>query len=266
MKTVEQFVVKVITQGVDQLNKLGSSADAVNGKLNALSGAVLGVGFGAFIAGALRSADAMVDLSDATGLSVASIKAFGESMRLAGGNSKGAERAIMTLFGSIEAAAAGGLKQQEAFDKVGVSIKDLENLSEADILQKTIEGLAKIPAGSERAAAATALLGRSFRSVEAQKFLETLDPARYAEFEASAKKAADTMERFENIFATLQEGALQALAPLLDYLEKVKFSADDAATAFKVVGTILALVFGAKMVAQVVAFNKALGITAGSAN
>lgn len=266
MATVENFVVKVATQGVEQLTKLGSTADAVNSKMNALGAAILGVGFGSFIKGALESADKMVDLSDATGLSVASIKAFGESMRLAGGDSKGAERAIMTLYGAIEAAADGGLKQQEAFKKVGVSIKDLQSLSEADILQKTVEGLAKIPAGSERAAAATALLGRTFRGVEAERFLETLDPAKYAEFEVSAKKAADTMERFENIFASLQQGALLALEPLLDYLEKINFTAKDAEKLFIGIGTVFALIFGARMIAQVVAFNKALGITAGIAN
>jgi lambda family phage tail tape measure protein len=263
MATIENFIVRVSAQGVEQLSKLGSTADAVSGKMTALSGAILGVGFGAFIKGALESADKMVDLSDATGLTVASIKAFSESMRLAGGDSKGTERAIMSLYGAIEAAADGGLKQQQAFDKVGVSIKDLQDLSEADILQKTIEGLAKIPAGSERAATATALLGRSFRSVEAQKFLETLDPQQFLIFEANAKKAADTIERFENLFGILEEGVLRALDPFLDYMERIKFSAEDAERGFKIFGGILAVVFGAKMISSIIALNNALKITAG---
>jgi lambda family phage tail tape measure protein len=250
-QTIEQFVVKVVTQGVEQLKKLGDSADAVNAKMNNLSSTLLGVGFGAFIKGALDSADKMVDLSDATGLSIASIKAFGESMRLAGGNSKNAEKSIMALYGAIESAADGSQKTQEAFAAVKVSISDLQNLSEADILQKTIEGLAKIPAGSERAAAATALLGRSFRSVEAKRFLDTLDPAKYAEYEASAKKAADTLERFENIFATLQEGALAAFEPLAGALEGINFNAKDAERLFQLLGLALAGVFAAKTISMI---------------
>lgn len=264
--TIENFIVKITTQGAEKLDQVARGADALNNKMNLLTSTILGVGFGSFIRGAMESADRMSDLSDATGLSIASIKAFGESMRLAGGNSKNAEKSIMALYGAIEAAADGGLKQQQAFKQVGVSLTDLRNLSEADILQKTIEGLAKIPPGSERAAAATALLGRSFRSVEAQKFLETLDPAKYAEFEASAKKAADTLDRFETLFSTLQQGALQALEPILKYLEDINFTAKDAEKVFTGLGIVIGLVFGARMIGQIVAFNKALGITAGIAN
>jgi lambda family phage tail tape measure protein len=251
MATVEEFKVKVNVDGANKLNQLGDGANKAAGAISGLAAGILGVGFGAFIQGALKSADAMVDLSDATGLTVASVKAFGESMRLAGGNSAGAERAIMTLFSSIESAADGGQKAQEAFAKVGVTIKDLETLSEADILQKTIEGLAEIPAGSERAAAATALLGRTFRGVEAERFLETLDPAKYAEFEASAKKAADTVEKFENIFASLQQGALTALDPILEIIKELNFTAKDAEVLFKILGVAMAGVFAVKTIALI---------------
>lgn len=251
MATVEEFKVKVNVDGANKLNQLGDGANKAAGAISGLAAGILGVGFGAFIQGALKSADAMVDLSDATGLTVASVKAFGESMRLAGGNSAGAERAIMTLFSSIEAAADGGQKAQESFAKVGVTIKDLETLSEADILQKTIEGLAEIPAGSERAAAATALLGRSFRGVEAERFLETLDPARFAEFEASAQRAADTVEKFENIFQTLQEGALAALDPMLNLIKDLNLTAKDAERMFQILGVALAGVFAAKTITMV---------------
>lgn len=264
--TIENFIVKITTQGAEKLDQIARGADALNSKMNALSGALLGVGFGAFIRGALESADRMVDLSDATGLTVGSIKAFGESMRLAGGSSKNAEKAIMALYGAIEAAADGGLRQQEAFKKVKVTLNDLRNLSEADILQKTIEGLAEIPAGSERAAAATALLGRSFRGIEAKKFLDTLDPQKYAEYEAAAKKAADTVERFENIYTTLQQGALQAFEPLLKYLEDINLTAKDAERLFTILAGVIGALFGASMLLKIVKFNEALGITAAIAN
>lgn len=265
MATVEDFKVRVSVDGAAALDKLGSAAQNVSNKMNMLSSTILGVGFVSFIRGAMEAADRMVDLSDATGLSVASIKAFGESMRLAGGNSKNAEKSIMALYGAIEAAADGGLKQQEAFKKVGVSIQDLQNLSEADILQKTIEGLAKIPAGSERAAAATALLGRSFRGVEAQKFLDTLDPAKYAEFEANAKRAADTVERFENIFATLQQGALMAIDPIIKMMGDVELKADGAAKIITALGIAMGVAFGANVLANIISINKAIIGTAAAA-
>ena len=263
MATVEEFKVKVNVDGAGKLDQLGTAAQKAGGMINGLSSAILGVGFGAFIHGAMESADRLNDLSDATGLTVGSIKAFGESMRLAGGNSKNAEKSIMALYGAIESAADGSQKSQEAFQAVGVSIKDLQDLSEADILQKTIEGLAKIPAGSERAAAATALLGRSFRSVEAQKFLETLDPAKYAEFEAAAAKSAETVDRLESAFSTLQQGALQAIEPLLGLFDDLNFNAKDAERLFKILGVAIAGVFAAKTLGMIIEIGKAIKIMAG---
>lgn len=252
MATVEEFKVKVNVDGAGKLDQLGSAAQKAGGMISGLGSVLAGVGFGSFIMGAMESADRLNDLSDATGLTVGSIKAFGESMRLAGGNSKNAEKSIMALYSAIESAADGSQKTQEAFNSVGVSISDLQNLSEADILQKTIEGLAKIPAGSERAAAATALLGRSFRSVEAQKFLDTLDPAKYAEFEAAAAKSAETIDRLESAFSTLQQGALSAIEPLLGLFDDLNFNAKDAERLFQILGVAIAGVFAAKTIGMIV--------------
>ena len=263
MATVEEFKVKVNVDGAGKLDQLGSAAQKAGGMISGLGSALLGVGFGSFIMGAMQSADRLNDLSDATGLTVGSIKAFGESMRLAGGNSKNAEKSIMALYSAIESAADGSQKSQEAFAAVGVSISDLQNLSEADILQKTIEGLAKIPAGSERAAAATALLGRSFRSVEAQKFLDTLDPAKYAEFEAAAAKSAETIDRLETAFATLQQGALMAIEPLLGLFDDLNFNAKDAERLFQVLGVAIAGVFAAKTIGMIVEMAKVMKVLVG---
>jgi hypothetical protein len=75
MATVEDFKVKVSVDGANKLNQLGDGASKAAGAISGLAAGILGVGFGAFIQGALKSADAMVDLSDATGLTVASVKA-----------------------------------------------------------------------------------------------------------------------------------------------------------------------------------------------
>ena len=90
MATVEEFKVKVNVDGAGKLDQLGSAAQKAGGMISGLGSALLGVGFGSFIMGAMQSADRLNDLSDATGLTVGIIKAFGESMRLAGGNIKNA--------------------------------------------------------------------------------------------------------------------------------------------------------------------------------
>lgn len=266
MATVEDFKVRVSVDGAAALDRLGSAAQNVSGKMNLLASTILGVSFGSFVMGALHSADAISDLSDATGISIASIKAFGAAMEEGGGKSKNTEKAIMSLYNAIDAAAQGGLKQQEAFKKVSVSLEDLRNLSDTAILQKTIEGLAKLDAGASRTSLATDLLGRSFRGVDPKKFLEALNTGKYQEAAKAIQEAADANQRMEKTFNTLQLGATQAIEPLIKLFGDTELSADSARKMITFVGIALGVAFGAQLLANILAINKAIMGTAVVAN
>ena len=266
MATVEDFKVRVSVDGAAALDRLGSAAQNVSGKMNLLASTILGVSFGSFVMGALHSADAIADLSDATGISIASIKAFGAAMEEGGGKSKNTEKAIMSLYNAIDAAAQGGLKQQEAFKKVGVSLEDLRNLSDTAILQKTIEGLANMEAGAARTSLATDLLGRSFRGVDPKKFLEALNTGKYQEAAKAIQEAADANQRMEKTFNTLQLGATQAIEPLIKLFGDTELSADSARKMITFVGVALGVAFGAQLLANILAINKAIMGTAVVAN
>lgn len=271
--TIERFITRVTVEGADKLDRLGSSADAVNSKMNGLISTLAGLSFGALIKSSLDAADRMADLSDATGITVGSIKAFGQAMNDAGGNSKNAEKAIMALYGAIESAADGSEKTQTAFQRVGVSLNDLRNLSETDILNKTIQGLAGMAAGSERTATATALLGRSFRGVDTAKFLAALDAGKYQDAEAAILAAAEANQKLEQAMGNLQLGAMKAIQPLIEMFGETELSVAAAEKIVKALGITLAVVFGAQAVASVggmvlalVNLNKALGVTAALSN
>jgi lambda family phage tail tape measure protein len=266
MATVEQFVVKVVTQGVEQLKALGSAADQVNNKMSGLASGILGVSFGAFVLGALRSADAVSDLSDATGISIASIKAFGAAMEAAGGNSKNAEKAITTFYASIEAAVDGAGKQQEAFQKVGIGLKELRTLSEAELLQEAIKGLKQLGDGSDAAATKVALFGRSFRSIQGTKIGDLIDSGKYKEAEEAIKAAADANQKMEETFNTLQLGAAKALEPIIKLFGDGKVTIEGATTAVQVLGGALALSFGLKTLASIISIATAIGNTAIATN
>ena len=273
MATIERFITRVTVEGAERLDRLGATADQVNAKMNGLISTLAGLSFGALIKGALDSADRMADLSDATGITVASIKAFGQAMNDAGGNSKNAEKAIMALYGAIESAADGSQRSQEAFAKVGVSLNDLRNLSETDIMNKTIKGLADMSAGSERTATATALLGRSFRGIDTAKFLEALDAGKYQDAEAAILAAADANQKMEQAMSNLQVGAMKAIQPLIQMFGETELSVAAAEKIVKALGITLGVVFGAQAVASIggmvmalVNLNKALGVTAALSN
>ena len=256
MATVEEFKVKVNVDGADKLDKLGSSASNAAGKMTGLATAILGVGFGAFIHSAAQAADTMADLSDATDITLGSIIAFGGALEAAGGKSRNTEKTILALYNAIELAADGGGKQQEAFAKLGISLDDLRTMSEADILNKTIEGLSKMTGGSERSAIAATLLSKSFRSVDPNKFADELANLK-ASADESAKgqqSLADFNQKLEKTYRDLQLAAGEVLGPILDVFNGISESSGSAKTAVIAFAGVTALVFGATVISSIKEF------------
>jgi len=258
MAANERFILDFVTRGLEGIDKASDKITALNRNVNGLSSALLGVSFAAFVKGAFTAADSISDFSDATNISIGSLQAFGAAMNAAGGNSKNLEKSINTFFAAIENANTGSLAARDAFAKVGVGLQDLKNLSEADILQKTVEGLAKLPPGAERSAVAATLLSKAFRSVDAAEFLKALDPQLYAENEAAIKTAAETTQKLEKAFKDLQIAAINALTPLAKSLGEVELNAAAAEKIIKIVGITLAGAFALQVVTNVIAVGKAI--------
>jgi len=267
MATVEDFKVKVSVDGTDKLDRLASGAESAKAKIQGLASAMLGVGFAAFIQSAIQMADRISDLSDATGLAIGSIKGFENALEAAGGKAKNTERMITTFYQSMETALGGSDQARDSFQKLGISLDDLKNKSEADLLSQAITQLAGMEEGSSRTALATSVFGKSIRAVDLKNFLQELKDGKKSAFEAAdgIKAGADAAQAMEKQFRTLQEGALLALEPILKLLGGTEITAKNAATAIQILGGVLALAFGLQIVANIVAINKALAITAGLA-
>ena len=263
MAANERFILDFVTRGVDNIDKAADKVQALNRQINGLSTALLGVSFGAFIKGAFDAADRLSDMSDATNISIASLKGLESAMNAAGGNGKNLEKSINTLFAAIEAANGGSDNLRNAFAKVGVSMTDLKNLSEADILQKTLEGLAKLPPGAERSAIAAQLLSKGFRSIDPKQLIDALDPEKFLENEKAIKQAAETTQKLQKTFEELQLAAINALTPLAKMLGETELNAAAAEKIIKALGITFALAFGVNILASIVSINTALGITAG---
>ena len=266
MAAVEEFRVKVTTEGVQQLDQVGSKVDQLSSKFGALAGTIGSLGLLALAKAAIQTADAIQDLSDATGIAVGSILGFQKAMEAAGGKASNAERAITSFYGAIERAADGSLKTQKAFEKVGVSLDDLRNLSEAELLQKTIDGLSRMQAGSERTAIATELLSKAFRGVDPKALQDALSKGNFDDLERSIKAGADAAQALEKAFGNIKIAALQALEPLLKLLGDQEVGVKNATLAIQVLAGVMVVAFGASMLANIIAINRALAITTGLAN
>jgi hypothetical protein len=271
MATTEDFKFRIIAQGLENLDKISKGAENAKNKVNNLASSILGISFGAFIAGALNAADRISDLSDATGIAIVNVKAFETALETSGGKAKNVERIILGFSQSIETAADGSDKMREAFAKVGVSLTDLQNLSEQDLLQKTIQGLDELKrngaSASEVASTGAQLLTKAFRGVDVSRFFADFEAGKItlADVAKEIQKTANANAKLEESYRNLQLGAIQAIQPILDLMGEKTLSTQAAAKMVTFLGVALALTFGAQMVARVIALNTAILGTAAAA-
>lgn len=264
--TKEKFILEFATRGVESIDSAQQKIGGLTDRVNTLATAILGVGFLAFIKGAMESADRISDFSDATNISISSIKAFGAALDESGGKAKNTERIINSFYAAIENANNGSIKTRDAFAAVGVSLQDLGRLSETELLNKTIRALAEMPPGAERAALATELLSKAFRGVDPKAFEQALDPEKFLASEEATKLAAKRLQEMEEAYRILGEGALKAMEPILKMMGEHKLTVETATKVVQILGIALGAAFGANLLLNIIQINKALLSTAAIGN
>jgi len=229
------------TQAQQSLAKVQKQVDSLGNSFGKLRNIVGGLAIGAMITNMFRAADAITDLSDATGLAVSSIMALRQAFQLSGGDAEGAEQAILKLYQSIEDGASGNDKLIQAFQKVGVTLQDLGTLSEEEIKNKVIVGLGQLGNTSEAVAIKMELLGKKARNVDFTKVAK-----QYKDLEAASKDAEpgiiaagqvfDNLNKFKGEFgAALAKEFSGALEILVELTSNTKSLAESLAQLTKIV-------------------------------
>ena len=259
IKRAEDATTKFAKNTTTSLSGIAPRLTELSNKFSGFAASLAAIGLTAAITNAIRFADSIQDITDATGIATANVLGFSNAVALNGGSAEGAQKAILKLANSIGEAAEGSKTAQMAFIKAGVSLSDLGKLSEQDILAKTIEGLSKITDSSKRVALAQQLLGKEFRAVnlkgvadgysnaviEAQKYTETI------------RKSAEVQNKLDSAFQKVQLSILKAIEPLADFVEKLSPEqidkiANGLVDMAKALGTIAAAATALKGIAAVV--------------
>jgi len=201
MAAIENFVLKIKVEGqkaVDDLSKsvtsLGTTIGGFGanaGKMtSAISGIVGGLGGMASIAGtaavafvglglkAISLADALGDISDATGISAGALNNFRNSLVDAGGKAEDFDTLAVKLNQNLGDAAVGGEKAQKAFQKLGVYVTDANGVvrNTGDVLRDAIAKLAAIEDPATRAALAVDIFGKTAAKLDFTKLNAANDP------------------------------------------------------------------------------------------
>ena len=212
------------SQAQRSISQLQNNVDRLQKSLGGLKTALAGVAVGAFVMNAVRMADAIQDISSATGIAIENVLGFSRAVTQSGGSAEQANNAILKLTQSVGDAAAGSSQLQNSFGRVGVSLQDLATLSEQDILAKTIAGLNNITDSSQRASIQADIFGKTLRGVSltevAQKYSAATENSRqYAE---SVRKAAELQDKLDQALLRVQVTILKLIEPFANFINQLR--------------------------------------------
>jgi lambda family phage tail tape measure protein len=244
--------------------QLKETQQTIDGMKTAFAAA--GAAFVAFAAAAVHAADQVVDLADANETTIGKVLELKYALVTSGGDVAKLGQFYASFTKAIDGAAQGSDNLRDSFAAVGVSIRDIGSLSQDELQNKTLRGLAKIDDQVRRNSLAFELFGKAAKNVNFQAMADNVDDAAGAyEKQAEAiRAAADAVGKLELIFGDLQLAALMAIKPVTDLISKIPAeSRVEAMTkAFQALGVAIAVAFGVTAVKGVIAFASALRVIA----
>lgn len=254
--TVATFIAKVLVQGQENLDELDKRTQQVERSMNGLQTAIAGLALGALIKDGMNVAKVMTDLANATNISLQAIVGFGNAVAKNGGSIEQANDAISDLVKNIGDAASGSGELQKAFATAGVSLRDLATLSEQELLEKTINGIARLGDSATQSSTKAKIFGEALKTVDLgtvnRELADSIQRAR--EQANSIQAAAEANRRLNESYNNLRQGAINALEPILKLLGEKNVTVEAATKLFQALGVIVGIVYGAKVIAALKSF------------
>jgi lambda family phage tail tape measure protein len=218
--------------------------------------------FVAFAAAAVHAADQVVDLADANETTIGKVLELKYALVTSGGDIAKLGQFYSSFTRAIDGAAQGSDALRDAFAEVGVSIKDIARLTQDELQNKTLRGLAQIEDQVRRNALARELFGKAAQGVNFQAMAGNVNQAAgaYDKQAQAIRAAADAVGKLELLFGDMQLAALTAIKPVTDLIGKIPSeSRVEALTkAFEALGIAMSVAFGVAAVSGVAKLATAL--------
>lgn len=119
-------------------------------------------------------ADEIKDTAAASDVTISAVLDIGHALQLAGGSAENAGKVLANFNKTVGEAAMGDKAAQEMFKQLGISLKDLSQLSIEQLFRKTSESLGQMDDNAKRVALSMQAFGRGIRGVDVKGFNETL--------------------------------------------------------------------------------------------
>lgn len=136
--------------------------------------AVAGAAVAAATMKVIQFADEIKDTAAAADVTISTVLDVGHALQLAGGSAENAGKVLANFNKVVGEAAMGDKAAQEMFKQLGISLKDLSQLSVEELFKKTSASLASMDDNAKRVALGMQAMGRGIRGVDIKGFNDTL--------------------------------------------------------------------------------------------
>jgi hypothetical protein len=156
----------------------------------------LGTAFAASTYQAMKFADEIADVAKANDVAIDTIIKLNDALANSGGNAEDAGKLLASFTKYIDNAAGGSFEAQKALGKLGVSLKDVANLSTEDLFKRIVQSIANIEDPLTRNARAMEIFGKAAKGVDFVGVAEEMDKvnATTAQQAQAIQDAADAFD------------------------------------------------------------------------
>lgn len=236
---------KLVTKVGQLHDKFKDQFEKINGYTVKLGAALIatGVAVAAF-------ADDITDIADANQVAISSVLGLSKALEASGGKADNVGKLFQTLSNNIEEANAGNLKTANTFQRLGVSIEDLGNLSNTALKDKVLSGLVAIRDPIEKNALAMQVFGKSMVGVDIDKFAASQRQmiAEMAPYAASIKTAGDAWDNVVSILGKIKLAFAEAFEPVFKIIANLNVNIDLLVVGFRLLGAALVVMTGASVI------------------
>ena len=223
------------------IGRLAGGVDALNVRFQNLGRVIVGVGLATFVASALRSAEAIGDLSGALGVSTERLLEMEAAAGIAGGNLETVSGMIARMEGNLQDAADGNEKMRKSLDAVGIGFADIQNKTPDQLFNSIALALAKMDNPLQRAAIGSELLGKAARTFDFGAYVGGINNAygAFKQYDQAIKDADKMMEGFRHTMALVGSEFLKLVNPVTNLIAPLT-ETNDAMGKASVIAKVLA--------------------------
>jgi lambda family phage tail tape measure protein len=211
--------------------------------------AAIGVG----MVDALKRSNDLVDISKSFSVSLESLIATQSALNAAGNQADNYVNIFSKLADSQDQAKEGSDKLRDAFYRIGIAGKDVQNLSLDALFLKVANALSKVEDSTVRVSIQQEILGKAIKGINWEDFIQKYKSFSDPELVAKIEKNGEAWEKIEKAIKNIKNLFIEIAAPLADAINKVEKLANNFSKLGLEkygIGGVLALLYGPNAVAN----------------